>query len=249
MEIFDVAIILILVIGFLLGFKRGFTKSVVCFASVFLSIIIAFLLKNNLSIIFYENLPFFKFGGILKGVTVLNIFIYEIIAFLLLLLLITIIFKILILATSIFEKILNATIILGIPSKILGGVVGIIEYYVITFILLFVLTLPVFSFNSYILDNCKYAEKILLDTPILSNFTDDTLDVINEFTLLKTKYKESTSSMQFNKETLDLFLKYKIITIESVDKLIEKDKLKIDAVEEILKCYREETKNECERNN
>jgi len=243
--IIDILILFILIMGVTVGYKRGVIKSLVCFASLFLSVIIAFILKNELSIIFYENLPFFKFGGFLKGVTVLNILLYEVIAFILVLFIVQLIFKLLIAASTIIQKVLDLTIIFGIPSKILGGVVGLIEYYIITFIVLFVLTLPFFNFNDFIKENSNYAYQILDKTPILSSFTDDTFSIINEFALLKEKYKSEESSMQFNKDTLNLLLKYKVVDVKSIDKLIEKDKLKIDAVEEILRCYREETKHEC----
>ena len=71
---FDAAIILILIMGAVVGFKRGFTYEVVSTVGFFLVLILAYFLKNPLSVFLYEHLPFFKFGGIFKGVTVLNIF-------------------------------------------------------------------------------------------------------------------------------------------------------------------------------
>lgn len=121
MNIVDACIILLLGLGFVIGFKRGFTKSIAKSAGFVLVIILAFILKNPLSEYMYQNLPFLSFWGIFKGVTVLNILLYEVIAFLVILALLSIILKMVIFATSIFEKILNMTIILGIPSKILGA--------------------------------------------------------------------------------------------------------------------------------
>lgn len=239
MDVFDIALIIILVFGLLMGMKRGFTKQAVNLVGTIGSVIIAFIFKNQVSIILYENLPFFKFGGILKGVTALNILLYEAIAFILVLLVVLLVYRILLVITTLFERLLDATIVLGIPSKILGGILGVVEYYIIIFIALFILTLPVFSFNDYIMEHSKYADRVLMETPVLSNYTTDTIDIINEFANLKNKYKEDGTSMQFNKETIDLFLKYKVVTVESIDKLIEKDKIKIDAIEEILIKYRD----------
>lgn len=78
---FDAAIILILIMGAVVGFKRGFTYEVVSTVGFFLVLILAYFLKNPLSVFLYEHLPFFKFGGIFKGVTVLNIFLYEVMLF------------------------------------------------------------------------------------------------------------------------------------------------------------------------
>ncbi|MEG0826200.1 MAG: CvpA family protein [Bacilli bacterium] len=238
MNIIDVCIILLLGLGAVIGFKRGLTKSLATSIGFIAVIILAFILKNPLSELMYQNLPFFNFWGILKGVTVFNILLYEIIAFLIVLALLSIILKLVIFATSIFEKILNMTIILGIPSKIAGLIVGLIEYYVIVYVILFVISLPIFNLD--FVNESKYRQPILNNTPILTNISKKTTDVFNEFSNLKNKYEESTDAREFNKEALNVFLKYKVITVESVDKLVLKDKLKIENIETILSQYRKE---------
>lgn len=239
MNIVDLIIIIIIAFGAVIGFKRGFTRSLVSALGFIVITVLAFLLKNPVSVFLYENLPFFKFAGIIKGVTVLNIALYEILAFVIVLVILGVLLKVLMLATSIFEKILNATIILGIPSKIAGAIVGAIQYFVITFVILYIVSLPVFNIS--IINESQMKDKILNSTPILSNIVDDGVKVINEFASIKDKYKDNNSNAeQFNKEVLDLFLKYDIVKVESIDKLIEKEKLQINNIEEILAPYREE---------
>lgn len=237
MNIVDVIIILIIISGLCLGFKRGLTKELVCFAKFALAIVIAFLFKNPLSKLMYEHLPFFEFGGLIKGVTALNILLYEFIAFLLVLGIVMVIFKILLLATTIFEKILNTTVILSLPSKILGMIIGGIHYYLIAFILLFVVSLPVFKFNDQLNDS-KLKDAIIYKTPVLSNLVDKTVNIIDEFNDLKEKYKTEKDVDKFNLETIDLFLKYNIITVDSIETLNSKDKLQIDNLESVLNKYR-----------
>lgn len=239
MNIVDLIIIIVIAFGAVIGFKRGFTRSLVSALGFIVIAVLAFLLKNPVSVFLYENLPFFKFAGIIKGVTVLNIALYEILAFVIVLVVLVVLLKVLMLATSIFEKILNATIILGIPSKIAGAIVGAIQYFVITFVILYIVSLPVFNIN--IISESQMKDKILNSTPILSNIVDDGVKVINEFASIKDKYKDNNSNAeQFNKEVLDLFLKYDVVKVESIDKLIEKEKLQINNIEEILAPYREE---------
>ena len=238
MGIVDIIIIIFILMGALIGFKRGFTRELVSLCGIFAIVILSFLLKNPISSFLYEHLPFFGYAGIFKGVTVLNIALYEIIAFFITMGILTVIFKVLVLATSIFEKILNATIILGIPSKLIGAVLGLVESYIWVFIILYILSLPVFNLD--IINESKYKDPILKNTPILSGFVKPMVDTINEFGELKEKYENTTNASEFNRDTLDLLLKYYIITFESVDKLVEKDKLKVDNIEEILKKYREE---------
>lgn len=237
MNIVDVIIILIIISGLCLGFKRGLTKELVCFAKFALAIVIAFLFKNPLSKLMYEHLPFFEFGGLIKGVTALNILLYEFIAFLLVLGIVMVIFKILLLATTIFEKILNTTVILSLPSKILGMIIGGTHYYLIAFILLFIVSLPVFKFNDQLNDS-KLKDAIIYKTPVLSNLVDKTVNIIDEFNDLKEKYKTEKDVDKFNLETIDLFLKYNIITVDSIETLNSKDKLQIDNLESVLNKYR-----------
>ena len=239
MSLIDIGIIIIVLIGIILGLKRGFTKQLVCSLGTVLSIIFAFIFKNKISVLLYSNLPFYKFGGILKGVTILNILLYELIAFLLVFLILSIIFKLLSFLTTVLESVLTASLIFGIPSRILGAVLGFVESYVFVFVLLFIFTLPVFQFNDYITKNSKFADKILLNTPIVSNYTKNAVDIANEFAELKDKFKNEENTMRFNQDTLRLFLKYKVVTVESVETLVKKDKLKIDAIEEILECYKQ----------
>ena len=64
---------------------------------------------------------------------------------------------------------------------------------------------------------------------------------MNEFIELKDNYNSSTSSDDFNLDTLDLFLKYNIISVQSADRLVEKGKIKTNNQErliEILNKYR-----------
>lgn len=226
MNIVDACIILLIALGAVIGFKRGLTKSLATSVGFVLVIVLSFIFKNPLSEYMYQNLPFFSFWGIFKGVTVLNILLYEVIAFLIILAILSIILKVVIFATSIFEKILNMTIILGIPSKILGLAVGVIEYYVIVFVILFVISLPMFEID--FVNDSKFRKPILTNTPILTDLSKGTIDVFNEFSDLTEKYEKSTNSKDFNTEALEVFLKYKVITPSSAKSLIDKGKLDVN---------------------
>lgn len=243
MNIIDAVIILVLLAGAVFGLKRGFTKQLLSFLGIFVVVVLAFWLKNPISIFLYEHLPFFKFGGVFKGVTVLNIALYELIALLVLMFVLTFAMRILLFASSVFERILKFTIILGIPSKILGAIVGVIESYVWIFIILYLFTLPVF--NIEIVNDSKLKDPILKNTPILSGFANKTMKVVEEFVDLKDQYKNTPNANEFNKDTLDLFLKYNVITIESAEKLLEKNKLQINQVDDVLNCYRKEPTGAC----
>ena len=239
MNITDILIILFILLGAVIGFKRGFTTSLVNFIGVILVVIVAYFLKNPIGEFLMSFCPFFNFGGIIKGVTVLNIALYQMIAFILVFSLLMIGLKVLLVATGVLETVLKFTIVLGIPSKILGAIVGILENYIIVFFVLYLLSMPNFLEVGFI-KNSTYREPILKNTPILSNVADSTLRVLDEFKGLTDKYTEASDSNEFNLETLDLFLKYKVVTVDTVKKLDESGKINIDGIENIIERYEEE---------
>lgn len=235
MNVIDIGIILLILLWGVIGFKRGFIRQTTMFIGLILIIFLAAILKNNVAIFMYEKLPFFNFGGIFKGVTVLNILIYEMIAFFVVLAVLFVLLRIFTFFSFMIEKILDLTIILGIPSKILGFFVGLLEGYIIVFIILMVLSLPIFNID--IVRESKYAPRIIKESPVLSKYTQDMTKVFTEIYSLKDKYQE-LSTEEFNRETLDILLKYDIITVNSVEKLLTSGKLKIANVEDILNKYR-----------
>lgn len=223
MSILDIIIIIFILFGVVLGFQRGFTKELVKALGFIAVIIVAYFLKNPLSVLMYEKLPFFKFG-ILKSMEILNILVYEAIAFIICIIILSIILKALLLASTLFEKILNATVILGIPSKLAGAVVGGLYHFVFVFIVMYVLSFTLVD-NEFVY-NSKFREPILNNTPLLSGLIDKSVDVIDEFVELKDKYKDKqVSENEFNYQAFELFLKYEVITPESLDKLISSGKV------------------------
>lgn len=236
LSLIDILIIVFILVGGVVGFRQGFTRSLVRFLGVIVVLVLSFLLKNPISELLMSVMPFFPFGGLIKGVTVLNIALYEVIAFSIVFSILMIILKILSITTNIFEKVLNFTIILGIPSKILGIVVGVIKNYIIVFFVMYFLAMPNFSEVS-IVNNSKFKEPILRNTPLLSNIAENSLTVLDEFKNLTEKYKDSTSSDEFNLDTLDLFLKYNITTLDNVKKLASNGKININGIERVISKY------------
>ena len=71
----------------------------------------------------------------------------------------------------------------------------------------------------------------------MSIFTNKSIKVFKEFASLKDKYNETNDSNKFNYETLDLYLKYDIVDVALVKKLVDRDKLHIKSVDILLKKY------------
>lgn len=228
MNIVDIIIIIAIICGAIIGFKRGVIKQAVITIGQILVIVLAFLLKNPLSVLLYSRLPFLSFG-VLEDYTVFNILVYEFISFLILYCLLSIVLFLLIKASSLIEKFFKATIILAIPSKILGAVLGAIEYYFTVFIVLFILSGPIiFSENFHQIksvSNSKIGGYMLKHTPILSHYTKKTLKSIDELVELY-KIKDDYSVKDFNCKAIKIMKKDKIVSEDSIEYLESHGKIK-----------------------
>lgn len=234
MQIVDIIIILMIILGAVVGFKQGFIKKTTSFLGTFLVVVLSFMLKNPLSVVMYENLPFFKFGGIIRGIDIINILIYEFLAFIIVAAALTFILRILLVLTGLVEKLLKMTIFLSIPSKILGIFIGALEYYVYIFLALVFLNLP--AFNIEIVRESNLANKILDNTPILSNLVGPTVDTYTE--VYETLHDvNNMSNVEINEKVLVIFLDKGVITVDSAQKLIDMNKIYIED-KSILDRYR-----------
>lgn len=235
LSIVDVIILLFLLLGAILGFKKGIIKSVVSFVGTILVVVLSFMFKNSLSVFLYTYFPFFNFG-----IAVLNILIYEAIAFLILFSVFSIILKIVIKISGIIETLLKFTIVLGIPSKILGAIFGFLEMYLFIFVTLFILA----EFNiasNYILDS-KLASMIIGKTPFISNTLDNSYQALKGVVDLNKEYLKNDNQDKLNQDGLDILLKYQVISVDNASKLINKNKLKIKDANIILAKYEKSDK-------
>ncbi len=237
-NVIDIAIILFLIMSGIIGFKRGILRQGIGAIGTILIFILAWNLKNPIGNFLSLNLPFFSFGGIFKGVTSLNIILYQLIAFLIVIAILEIIFNVILNITGIIEKILKYTIVLGIPSKLLGLVFGLLEGYIIIFVALFFLNQP--AFNIDVVNNSKLTPKILNSSIFLSKGTESVNNTINDIFDLTEKYKNTKNDNDFNKEAIDTMLKYNVVEVKQIDKLIEKDKIKVIGINTILNKYRKD---------
>ena len=236
-NIVDVLIVLIIALMGVIGFKKGVIKQTVSTVGFILVIILAFYLKNPIAEFLSLHLPFFTFGGIYAGVTSLNILFYQLVSFIIVVIILETILEALIRVSGFIEKVLKFTIILGLPSKILGFIVGVIEGFVVVFIVLFFLRQP--AFNIKLLDESNLTDKILKSTPVLSQVSQSFVDTFNDLYELGQDYTDDKlSENELNLASIDVMLKHKIITPEYVLKLVEADKIKISGIDTVVNKYR-----------
>ncbi len=225
MNVADIVILIALALGAVAGFKAGVIKKTADFLGTFIIVILAFYLKNDLSVIMYENLPFFNFGGFIKGVEAINVLLYEVLAFIIVFIALLFILKVILMVTGLIEKILKATVILSIPSKLLGIVVGAVEMYVYVFIILVVLTLPIFNIP-YVRES-KLANFMLNNTPILSGISEEMIDIYGNVYTIVTE-KDNKTNEELNEEVLTFLIDKQVLSKESAKKLVEQNKIHIN---------------------
>lgn len=225
MNIADIIILIALALGAVAGFKAGVIKKTADFLGIFIIVILAFYLKNDLSVILYENLPFFSFGGFIKGVEAMNILLYEVMAFFVVFIALLFILKAILLVTGLVEKILKATVILSIPSKILGIIIGTIEMYVYIFLILVILTLPIFNLP-YVRES-KIGDFMLNNTPILSGISEEMIDIYNNVYTIVTE-KDNKTNEELNEEILTFLIDKQVLSKDSAKKLVDQNKIHIN---------------------
>lgn len=230
MNIIDAAIIVLFMVGFLIGFSRGAVRQAVTLVGFIFVLILSYLLKDFVANFFFSTLPFidFKYFG---AVSVVNIVFYEALAFIITFSILMIILKVIIFVTGIIEKIFKATIILGVVSKIIGGILGVIEMYFIIFILLFFFSQPFMRLAK--VDNSKLGDAILNNTPVLTSKVKGYVEVAKDIYSMKDSYLDK----DFEYKSIEKLLKYNVVDVKSLKLLKENNKLSFEGLDVLIDKY------------
>lgn len=233
LNIFDIGIVLVL-IGYIIGgWKQGVVKETTSFIGIIIVFFLSWFLRGIVGDFLCIILPFFKFDGLSS----LNILIYHTIAFFLLFSILMGLYRLLLKLSNGLQKIVNYTIILIIPSKILGAIIGFIEGWINIFIILLVLLIPLKDFDHFI--DSKVNNFILFNTPVLSDTVKPFTKGAKEIYKVTSKIAKKDIEMnEANLESIDIMLKYKLVNKETIEKLVKSNKLEnVENIESILSKY------------
>lgn len=234
-NIVDIIIVLVVALWGIYGFKRGFVKQGVMTIGTVLMFIIAFYLKNPVAEFLSLTLPFIKIPGLL-GIEALNILFYQIISFIIVVSILEIVLNLLIKVSGIIETLLKFTIIFGLPSKILGFILGVVEAVVIVYVVLVFLSQPMF--NLKVFNDSKLTPTILNNVPGLSNVASGIVETFTDVYELTDKYSRTNDSVGYTRDAIDIMLKHKVIDVEYVEKLVEQNKVTANGIDNVLNNYR-----------
>ena len=237
MNIVDYILIAILILSAIKGYKTGLIPSIVNVVGIILVFVIAFYIKNPIADMLFKNLPFLNFGGIFTGITVANILFYEAIAYGLSVIVLGVIFTFIKRLSFFVNHLFKITIFLNLPSKIIGAIVGIGEGILYSFILLYIASV-VNRLTPYVMES-KYGMKVLNDTPIVSSVANNLVSSVNE--IYDIILKNENNASKANLESVDVLMKYDILNYDTAKTLVEKNKLSIEGINDIIEKYKGET--------
>ena len=205
MNLVDIFFLLIILVCGLIGLKRGFFKELVLTVGYIILLIISYKLITPtanliISLVKVGNNP-------------INLLIYQIIAFLVVFIILSIIFQLIVFLTNALEKLLNITIVLGIFSKILGFILGLVKGVIVAYLLSLLFTLPMFN-NIPMFRNSTVKSELLTKMPNIK-----LNKIVNEISKL------DINSNDFNKQVLQILIKYNILTKEKVIDMVKSGQL------------------------
>ena len=238
MSIFiDMFIVLILVLGFIKGWQDGFLRSLVDCIGTAVIFIASFILKSPFAELLYKNLPFFHFKGTFAGISSFNILLYEGIAYVSLAIILSIIFKVVIAATGISGKLKNTTYAHKMPSRLGGMFFSFIEIYIYAFLLLYLGSM--IPYTTGLVQHSSLGPVIINQTPALSASSRNLYKAVSKI------YEygiESDDNKLADYNSLEVLLKYDIITPENAEQLIKENKLKVEDADVLIEKYKKEKK-------
>lgn len=247
--IIDILLLLIIVKAIFTGFKRGLFREILDILAVILSVIISFLFMYKIADLFYQTLPFFNLKILGVSIVAINIFLYQVLAFILLASIIYALINIIISITGLVKKAIALKLSpqFDLISSIFGGVLGALNGYVIVFALLIIVSPFLNNFSIY--RNSTVKNIILYKSPILTNRVDkytsalqDVSDLTEEISKDKKKLKHSN---EYNLKSLDIMLKYKVVKLDTIESLKEANRLSsIDNIDSVLNKYKQGEKND-----
>ena len=236
MSIVDIVLIVLFVYAAYKGWKTGGISSLINLVGTLVVVVGSYYLKNPISVLLYKNLPFFSFGGLFAGISSINIIVYEIIAYLICCSVLGVLLAILVKVTGIIDKIVNKTIILSLPSKLLGILASVLQCFITSFVLLFVLAQV--PFTAKYVNESKTAKTLLENTPIMSSITNDLYHTATEIYDIAIKADGEPDKKKADYDALEVLLKYRVITSKNAKDLVDKNKLQVENVNELLEKYK-----------
>lgn len=230
MSYVDLGLLMILIISVLVGYKSGVIKSTVRLLVLLISAIVAYQFKGYLASFLITFMPMMDFGGIFDGITSISILFYHGASFLVIFIILYSILNIIVTLAGFLDKILKMTVILYLPDKILGAVIGFIQGTMFAFVIIFVLAQIPYT-QSYVIDS-TYGYQILNRTPIIRTVLADCTVISGEIAdiIVNVDTDDEDYVADTQMAVLNVFVKYGLITSETAQTLVDDEKIYLPGV-------------------
>lgn len=217
---------LVLALFAYIGYKKGVFKQLISFVLFVLMTITAYKLRVFPASLCIKYLPFFNFGGAYNKVYSLNILIYQIISFIVILVLIYCIIYIIIGLTGISEYLTKKQLSFDLISKLFGLLFGLFEGFIVSFVIS--VCLLQFPMTQSLIMNNKVLKGMVEKTPIVSRVFSSTIVSSQEFYFVS--QDKAMSPEEKNLEMIRKLIRYEIISARTVQINIDNGKLRLDNV-------------------
>ena len=234
----DIGIVAVILMFAVVGMKNGFFKEVISLAGIVIVFVLSFMFKEQVGNFLCKILPFFTFEGFhIEGLVALNILIYQLVGFFFIFGILFGIYNLIFNLTGIIQKAIDKTIIFLLPSKVGGLIVGAVEGYILTLVVIMVLTIPLKNVAMF---KDSYVLNLMINkTPIVSKYTKDLVTIVDDTYILVDGVSDKKMAInEANLKMIDGMLKYKIVSKKTIEQLIVLDKLDtIENIDEVIDRY------------
>ncbi len=223
-SVMNVICFVVPIVGFIVGLMKGFVDRSVRVIEGGIIIFLSLYLKNPISTLLYKFAPFFN-----MQYKVVNVLLYEFIAFVIIALIMVVIVYILNKFINFVSKVIGLIMSIGIPTPILGAFVSMAEYlfflYVFIFIVFFFSNLTDSPVEASVANKIYYNMPVL--RPIFAKPFDSCLDVAKSISS-----NESADKINYN--SMKILLDNGFITYDNAKYIIETNKIKFANSKELL---------------
>ena len=195
----DILVCFILILGVYLGYQRGIFKELGDFLSLLIVMLLSYPVALGLSKLLYKVLPFFNFSGKVKGIKAVNIILWRVIIYLIVLFFLLAVIDRILIKTGIKEKITDSSVEAGIISKLLGSLLSIPLVILFLYNIALLLNVPNMKINEF--DTSK-SKKIILEKTLVISKLNEGIYYSEEYAnrLIYSKYNTNKTFKLVNKK-------------------------------------------------
>jgi len=220
--IISLIVILVFVSDVINGYKKGFLGTAIKLFKSVVALVFAYLFKGKLATYLSIHLPFFNLQGLFKGLDIVNVLIYELIAFVAIFAIVSLILKIIIDLFNIEERLFSLIVQLGIPNNLIGAIFGGLKSIIIIY---FALSIFFVVSNFMKIDTGNSLGDYVVNMPILKNSFGGTLDSFDQISELAVEYENTQDKGVLNHDAIGILLENGIISEEQLNALIDAGKV------------------------